>query len=433
MLKLPKIKVLSIGLVLIAIVFIWPVYEGFAHRGKVAFLPFYQFIDIPNENPTDQSTYNANYKQAGSLALELLTTHKKSINAPAISAAIAIDGEVVWAGVSGWANIEAKVPVTINSQFRIGSTSKALTATTLARMVDENSIDIDKPISHYMKAIPDDWEQMTARQLASHTSGMPHYKENTDYLGLYKTIALSTRYEQVEDALTVFDDSELLFKPGTSFSYSSLGTVLLSAVMENARKEAYLDLMQEKVFSPLNMKSTMAEFQGQNSKNLVAFYWNNKGANTQVRKWRDVDLSHRLAGGGFISTSSDLVKMGSAFLQDDFISARTRKEFWTPQVLPDGNEAPMGYSLGWRFITTKVDDEIGEIAIANHGGVSKGAQSWLMVIPEYNMSVAVNINANTDNFWAFGKVSMKLAKLFILAKNKQPNVALNRTYTKRIK
>jgi serine beta-lactamase-like protein LACTB len=417
MLKLSKIKVLSIVLVLLLIAVIWPVYDGFAHKGKVPFPFFYTYIDIPKDSPTQQLLHNKVYKETGDHALSLLTQHKTNINAPAISAAVSINGDLVWAGVSGWSDIDNKTPVTTDTQFRIGSTSKALTGTALARLVDAGVINLDLPISNYMENLPKQWQNITARQLASHTAGLPHYKENTDYVGLYKTISLSTRYEQVEDSLAVFDGSDLLFEPGTQFSYSTLGIVLLSAVMESAADTPYLDIMQQQVFSVLAMKATMAEFKGETSKNLSTFYWNNKGANAQVRPWRDVDLSHRLAGGGFISTSSDLVKMGSAFLQDDFISPATRKTFWTPQTLPDGSETPNGYSLGWRFMTVKVDDEFGEITVANHGGVSRGAQSWLMVIPEHNMSIAVNINSNTNVFWAFGKVSMQLAKMFILAKN----------------
>ncbi|MEW6999791.1 serine hydrolase domain-containing protein [Colwelliaceae bacterium BS250] len=419
MLKLSKIKIVSVGLLLIAINLVWPVYDGFAHKGKVPFPPFYQFVEIPQHSPTEQLLYQKKYSETANHALNLLTQHKKTINAPAISAAVAIDGNLVWAGVSGWSDIEGKIPVTTNTQFRIGSTSKALTGAALARMVDANLINIDKPISDYIKDLPNStWGKVTPRQLASHTAGLPHYKENTDYLGLYKTISLNTRYQNVEDALTIFDGSELLYEPGSQFSYSTFGTVLLSAVMENAANTPYLDIMQKQVFSPLKMNATMAEFNGESSKDLATFYWNKKGASSHVRKWRNVDLSHRLAGGGFISTSSDLAKMGIALLQDDFISTETRNAFWTPQTLPDGSETPNGYALGWRYMTIKVDDEFGEITLANHGGVSRGAQSWLMVIPEHNMSVAVNINANTDIFWDFGKVSMQLAKVFILAKNK---------------
>lgn len=417
MLKFTKVKIISIGLFATLFILIWPIYESMAHKNKVSFLPFYQFDKIPKTSPTDQILYQENYKEAANKALDLITTHKVAINAPAISAAVSIDGKLVWAGASGWSDIENKTPVTTNTQFRIGSTAKALTGTALARMYDVKMIDLDKNISSYMKDLPNDaWKDITSRQLASHMAGLPHYKQNTDYVGLYKTLTLSTRYENVEDSLSIFDSSELLFEPGTQFSYSTLGIVLLSAVMENAANMPYLEIMKKQVFDPLKMNATLAEFQGENSKNLAKFYWNNNGRSTQVRLWRDVDLSHRLAGGGFISTSSDLVKMGNAFLDDEFISAKTRGIFWTPQKLPDGSETPDGYSLGWRVLTRNIDPEVGEITFANHGGVSRGAQSWLMVLPEHNISVAININSNTKVFWNFGKVSMQVLKPFLLAK-----------------
>lgn len=417
MLKLSKNKVISVSFVLLLAVIIWPVYTGFAHKGKVPFPPFYQFMDIPKNSPTAQTLHQVDYKETGNQALDLLTRHKTTIHAPGISAAVAINGELTWAGVSGWSDIATKTPVTTDSQFRIGSTAKALTGTALARMVDANLIKLDNPISHYMAVLPNQqWRNITPRQLASHMSGLPHYKRNTDYMGLYKTITLQARYDDVEDALTVFDGSELLFEPGSNFSYSSFGTVLLSAVMKNAAHSAYLDIMQKQVFDPLAMQATMAEYKAEDSRHLASFYLHDQESQDQVRKWRTVDLSHRLAGGGFISTSSDLVKLGAAFLQDDFISSQTRDTFWTPQTLPDGNQTPNGYALGWRYMTRQVDPEFGDLTFANHGGVSRGAQSWLMVIPEHNMSIAVNINANTDVFWDFGQVSLQLAKMFILAK-----------------
>jgi CubicO group peptidase (beta-lactamase class C family) len=419
MLKMTKIKLLSISFLSVITILAWPVYESFAYKSKISFPPFYQFDEIPKTHPTNQVLYQGEYEKPAKKALNLITEHRKIINAPAISAAISIDGNLVWAGASGWSDINNEVPVTTNTQFRIGSTAKALTGTALARMVDDNLIILDEKISTYMKNLPNkSWQNITSRQLASHMAGLPHYKENTDYLGLYQTITLSSRYEQVEQSLSIFDGSELLFEPGTRFHYSTLGTVLLSAVMENAAEIPYLEIMKNKVFKPLKMDATMAEFEGANSMNLAKFYWNKKGSTDQVRQWKDVDLSHRLAGGGFISTSSDLVKMGNAFLDNDYISTKTRNIFWTPQSLPNGSKTPNGYALGWRLITKEFDAEIGKITFANHGGVSRGAQSWLMVIPKHNISVAVNINSNTKIFWDFGKVSMQVLKPFLLEKIK---------------
>lgn len=50
--------------------------------------------------------------------------------------------------------------------------------------------------------------------------------------------------------------------------------------------------------------------------------------------------------------------------------------------------------------------------IANHGGVPRGSQGWLMVIPDRKMVVAVMMNSNVEEFWDFGQVSMPLARLF---------------------
>ena len=78
-----------------------------------------------------------------------LDTHHKTINAPGMSAAVGIDGELVWAGTIGWADIEQGIPVSSNTQFRVGSTSKAITATGLARLLDKQILDLDTPISQF--------------------------------------------------------------------------------------------------------------------------------------------------------------------------------------------------------------------------------------------------------------------------------------------
>lgn len=111
-----------------------------------------------------------------------------------------------------------------------------------------------------------------------------------------------------------------------------------------------------------------------------------------------------------MSTPSDLVKLGAAWLDHDFIRPETRAQFWQPQILADGKINEENYALGWRWADYK--DEQGQLYNANHGGVSRGAQSWLMVIPDKNMVVAVMINSNVEKFWDFGEVSIPLARLF---------------------
>lgn len=394
------------------IVFIWflsPIYQFLAWEGKV---PMWWAKDIEPPASTPQTTpFSAHTKS--NAALNLLTQHAAKIRAPAMSAAVAIDGKIVWAGAVGWANLEHQIPATVDTQFRIGSSSKPVTATLLARMVQAGKINLDTRISHYYPSLPNrEWEKLTPRQLASHTSGLPDYLDNTgDLWGLYYLFTLDKRYTAVKESLEVFDDTSLLFEPGSQFHYASFNTVLQSAVLESVTGESFLSSIRKEVFKPLGMNATGAEYELPEKNNLAGFYWNHDGEYPAFRVWQKVDLSHRLAGGGFISTPSDMVKLGSAWLDDGFITPETRKLFWQPQALADGTINKQNYALGWRW--KDYQDDLGKIPNANHGGVSRGSQSWFMVIPEQKMVVSIMINSNVEEFWDFGQVSMPLARLFM--------------------
>lgn len=403
------LRKITLASVLAALVwFLWPIYEFFAYEGKVPM--FFPTNLVPPEQ-TPQTTPFSAHPQSNA-ALALLAQHQSNINSPAISAAVAIDGKIVWAGANGWANIEAQIPASTDTQFRIGSSSKAVTATLLARMVQDGRIALDEPISTYYPQLPNaEWQKITPRQLASHTSGLPDYIDNYgDLWGFYYLFKLDKRYTSVRESLEVFDDNALLFEPGSQYHYTSFNTVLQSAVLEAAAGEAFLTTMRKEIFHPLGMNATGAEYELPEQSLLAGFYWNQDGQYPAFREWKKVDLSHRLAGGGFISTPSDLVKLGSSWLDDNFITPETRAHFWQPQRLADGSIDKANYALGWRW--ADYEDSEGKVPNANHGGVSRGSQSWLMVIPERNMVVAVMINSNVENFWDFGQVSIPLARLF---------------------
>lgn len=131
-----------------------------------------------------------------------------------------------------------------------------------------------------------------------------------------------------------------------------------------------------------------------------------------VRVWRSVDLSHRLAGGGWLSTSKDLAKLGQGFLNDSFVEPSIRTEFWTPQVLNSGKVNPQNYGIGWRIHTLTLNNDE-EVKYAHHGGVSRGAQSFLVVVPKYKLSLAVNINTNTAEFQEFSSIVGDIIRLFL--------------------
>lgn len=398
----------------------WPVYGFLAHNGDAP-LPPWGWMEMPDSIPASQQVLDARYADAGERVLSAMAAHREAIDAPAMTAAVAVHGELVWQGAVGWADIEEQTPANTDTIFRIGSTSKAITATALARLVERGLIDLDAPIAEYLSELPNpDWANITPRMLASHMAGIPHYGDNRDRRGLYQSLALNRYYADVRDALEIFDGSPLLFEPGSDFEYSSLGTVLLGAVMSEAAGQSYRQIIREEVLRPAAMNSTIvARKQPAETDALATFYYrdfedNREGEAERYRRWRPVDLSHRLPGGGWASTSADLARMGALHLNEDYISAAVREQFWTPQRLSSGAVNEQDYAIGWRWREYELDG-IGLARNANHGGVSRGAQSWLLVFPDQTMAIAFNINSRTEQFGEFGAFYEAIVREFILA------------------
>ncbi|MBL4595051.1 MAG: beta-lactamase family protein [Robiginitomaculum sp.] len=393
----------------------WPIYGFVSNQFETARLPF-GWVELQDNAPAEQELYDDAFLAAGNASLQLLSTRRSKIHAPSLSAAIAIDGKLVWAGAVGWQDIKADISATPSTIYRIGSTSKAVIATGLARLVTSGKVDLDVPISTYSPDLPNTlWAKLTARQLASHTAGLPGYEENTDWIGFYKSLALTSHFNNPKDALSVFDSGELVYPPGSDFLYSSYGTILLSAVMQEASGLPYLTLMDEAVFSPLAL-DTIEPDTARNNLEHRAVSYQIKGR--QVKPWRSVDLSHKLAAGGFVASPSDLARLGAAWLDENFIAPEVRRDFWEPVRLANGNVNIQDYAIGWRRKSWTIKD-VGSVTHLNHGGISKGSQCWLMIVPEYGISIAISTNRRTDAFFDFADIYVDLLEAFIPAIQKQ--------------
>ncbi|MEP1231326.1 MAG: serine hydrolase domain-containing protein, partial [Litorimonas sp.] len=161
------------------------------------------------------------------------------------------------------------------------------------------------------------------------------------------------------------------------------------------------DVLKLETIEPDHLRPTHREF---------AQSYQTKGS--RVKLWRDVDLSHKIAAGGYNSTPSDLVMLGAAWLNDDFIPASVREEFWTPVVLANGQVNEQNYALGFRRASWPIEG-FGDVTHFNHGGVSKGAQCWFMIVPEHGMTIAISTNRRTDQFFDFADVYVDVLDAFL--------------------
>lgn len=322
-----------------------------------------------------KSIKNKTYLYAIQKAHKYLDSLRTKQNIPGLSVSVGNAKGILWAEGFGFADLESRLPVSIHSRFRLGSVSKSLTSVALAKLVENGKLDLDVPIQRYVPDFPLKKFNIITRQLATHTSGIRHYRDDDP-------LACPKKYRSVKEALSIFSNDSLLFQPGSTYQYSTYGYTLLSAVLEGASGKDYLSLMNTSVFSPLGMTDTGPDYSDSLVSNRVRFYelQNGKPVNAAL-----VDNSYKWAGGGLVSTPVDLVKLGTGLMTYTMISKKTVEVLFTPQLLSTGKNT--NYGLGWR-----IGKDLHGRKIVHHGGLIDGGRAFIIIYPENDLVIAVAAN-----------------------------------------
>ena len=364
--------------------------------------------------------------QVSSKKLEMLVD---SLNVPSVSIAIGVDNKIVWSEAIGYAELHNKINATPKTTYRIGSTSKAVNSVAVMKLVQQNKLNLDHSVADILPDYPSKKWEFTTRQLLSHTAGFPNY-EDLGISGGFYTLLNFKQFNTVEEGLELFKDVPLLFKPGEQFQYSSFDVVLASRVIEKISDNDFLNYLEKDIFQVLNIENTYGDHSNTKSKNEAEFY--QTSSNNSFRKWHtfgfphsDQNLSYKWAGGGLLSTPSDLVKMGNALLNDTtFITTKVRNVFFEPQRLSNGEINEQKYALGWRsyydYATEHLLGEDKPVWMVHHGGVSKGSMNLLCLFPNENVviDVAINGRAKDIDFTPFWYQVMDLVQPFLVKQNK---------------
>jgi serine beta-lactamase-like protein LACTB, mitochondrial len=312
----------------------------------------------------------------------LLQSLMESSKVAGLSVAVAVDGDVVWTEGFGYADLENRVPVTPLTKFRVGSVSKSLTATGLAKLYEAGKVDLDANIEKYVPYFPEKQYPITARELGGHLGGIRTY--NYANYDVNKNEFVSTvHYASVKDSINIFKDSPLEHKPGTKYLYSTYGFVTLSAVIEGASGQDYISYINEHVLQPLKLQNTLPEYQDAIVPYRTRYYMRN--AEGKMVNAPYTDNSNKWSAGGWISTPSDLVRWGSAMIGPNFIKDDTKKIWWTSQKTTDGKET--GYGIGFGI----AKDFDGRRTVGHGGGSVGGTTTWVM-FPDDGVVVAMTVN-----------------------------------------
>jgi serine beta-lactamase-like protein LACTB len=305
---------------------------------------------------------------------------------PGLAIAVAVDGRMVFAEGFGYADLEQRVPAWPETKFRIGSISKPLTAVALMQLVEQRKIDLDAPVQKYVPSFPDKGARITPRLLAGHLAGIRHYK-NDEFL-------IAKHYDSIVEGLKIFKDDPLVAPPGTKYSYSTYGFNLLSAVIESASGETFLDYMQRHVFNAFGLVHTTADENRRLVEQRSRFYSRATGGGLENAPY--VDNSYKWAGGGFLSTPEDVVRFGSALLHPGFLTADSLNLLFSSQKTIAGQET--GYGMGWGIGKSQSGQRIYQ-----HSGGSVGGSCQMIVYPETSVVVALLTNLG-EAPWKIGDV-----------------------------
>ncbi len=336
------------------------------------------------------------YNDAIDSARAIVTALMKTNQTPGMSISVSVNSEMVWSEGFGFADVENSVPVDPSkTMFRIGSVSKTLTSSAMGKLMESGSLDPEEIIQTYVPYFPKKKFPITVKQVAGHIGGIRHYRGRENWSDV--------NYPTVKDGLTIFQDDTLLFEPGSDYSYSSYAWNLISAVVEGAANEDFLPYMQTNVFDPLGMTSTSADFAPDEMPNRTKFYVRE---NDEVVPAPYVDNSYKWAGGGFISTTEDLIKYGESHMTSGYLKKETLDALQEPQVLNNGDTTE--YGMGW----FSGIDERGYYYVGHSGG-SVGGITQFWIYPKQEVIVAMLSNCSPLDY---DDADTRIAWLFMESK-----------------
>lgn len=292
---------------------------------------------------------------------------------PGASVTVTKKGKIIWQGGYGYADISKKTAVDPQKTiFRVASMSKAITGVLLARLQEQKKFDWNLSLYEYVPNFPPKPFDFTIKQLAGHLAGIRSYKAN-EY-------TLNKKYS-IEEGIDLFKDDILQSAPGTKFLYSSYGINLISLAIEKCLNKKFEDIAKDEVFKPLNMWRTFPDRGKIITDEATPYTRTKKG----LDKATEVNNYFKLAGGGFLSTSHDIAKMGTAIERHSFLSQAVENEMLKKQCTTDDVE--INYGIGWQ----NQRDWNGRDYFG-HTGMGVGGFGWLSVYPNEQVVIVMLFN-----------------------------------------
>jgi D-alanyl-D-alanine carboxypeptidase len=300
---------------------------------------------------------------------------------PGIAVGIVHNGELIWGKGYGFADLEKRTPVTLDTRFRIASITKSFTAAAIMQLRDAGKLRLDDPVRQSVPWFDLRYEgapEITIRHLLTHTSGLPrdasiaHWTDNV--------------FQSWDEVIRTTRERRPTMPPEQDFSYSNLGYSLLGAVIENVSGEDWEGYIQRHILDPLGMNNTVVALRGHEADVATGYLRYGDDYSRQAAPF--AETRGFSASASMASSIRDLAKYAHFHLslgETPVLSGHSLREMHRVHWLE--RDWQSGYGLGLRV------HRVNEWEISGHGGGYKGYITYFSVCRAHQTAIIALTNA----------------------------------------
>jgi CubicO group peptidase (beta-lactamase class C family) len=252
------------------------------------------------------------------------------------SVLVGIGGKIVFEKAYGIGDEEWGANNTVHTKFRIGSLSKQFTAACILLLQERGRLNVYDAISRYLSGLPPTWQAINVHQLLTHTSGIPNYTSSPEFGRIKRTGA--TPQQMIE----LVGDKPLDFTPGTNWSYSNTGYILLGMIIERISGLSYNEFLKKNILDPLGMTNSGFDRATDIIKERASGY---PEKDDRLENADLIDMSVPFSAGGIYSTVEDMYHWNEALTESGkLLSADSLKLMFTeyPEATHEGQHYGYG-------------------------------------------------------------------------------------------
>lgn len=295
-----------------------------------------------------------------------------------LSLAVIKNGKTITNKGYGLANVELKVPVNSETVIRLGSVSKQFFTTAILKLMEEGKLSIEDPVHKFFPDAPETWRPIQIKHLMSHTSGLQREAPAYDNFKIQPDI----------DVIKSAYGLPLVFKTGEKYQYCNLAYFMLAEIITRVSGKPWQDYITEKLFKPAGMNNSYLTDFYVIIPNRASGYMHNHDTLVNATAMFGIRPS-----GGFLSTSSDMIKWEQTIREEKIILKKENWEkLWTPFIkTSDKSGLKEYYGFGWTI------DEYKGRKIILHGGANTGFRSTFVRFVNDGLSIIILTNTEEAN------------------------------------